>query len=167
MATVFAITDKPRTQQSQLGGFIRAAPARATRMLNRFQPLSLRVWQEMAAEVKSTAANSLIVDSTQTIGEFPHFSCGSSAKTAPPAQRGQGEIGGDVHSSQAQTCSANMLCIPFISHVSVEGVLDKSVDGILDKVYITSFAETRSRLQTSTFVFYKRLGAEARDVDVD
>ena len=41
---VMAITDKPRTQQSQLGDFIRGTPARATPTRNRFQPLSLSVW---------------------------------------------------------------------------------------------------------------------------
>ena len=36
VATVFAITEKPRTQQSQLGDFIRGTPARATPTRNRF-----------------------------------------------------------------------------------------------------------------------------------
>ena len=51
VATVFAITEKPHVQQPQLGDFIRAAPARQTATRNRFQPLSLSVWQEIAADV--------------------------------------------------------------------------------------------------------------------
>ena len=54
--TVFAIRDKPRTQQSQLGDFIRATPTKQTPARNRFQPLSLSVWQEIVAELNSTAA---------------------------------------------------------------------------------------------------------------
>ena len=51
VATVFAITEKPHVQQPQLGDMIRAAPARQTATRNRFQPLGLGVWQEIAADV--------------------------------------------------------------------------------------------------------------------
>ena len=57
VATVFAFTEKPRTQASQLGDFIRSAQARPTPTSNRFQPLTLGIWQEIAAKVKPTAAS--------------------------------------------------------------------------------------------------------------
>ena len=56
VATVFAITEKPRTQASQLGDFIRSAPARPTPTSNRFQPLTFGIWKDIAAEEESTAA---------------------------------------------------------------------------------------------------------------
>ena len=112
VATVFAITDKPRTQQSQLGDFIRRAPARATPTRNRFQPPSLSVWQEIAADVarekSPESIKSVIVDLILDSPAFPPLcspvpSDGShtSSKRVPPAPRGQGEMGGNAHSSQA------------------------------------------------------------------
>ena len=61
VATVLAITEKPRTQQSQLGDFIRSAPARPTPTSNRFQPLALGIWQEIAADVARERSPEVII----------------------------------------------------------------------------------------------------------
>ena len=50
---VMAVTAKPRAQQPHLGDFIRSAPATPTR--NRFQPLTLGICKDIAAEVESAA----------------------------------------------------------------------------------------------------------------
>ena len=115
---VMAVTDKPRTQQSQLGDFIRGTPTRATPTRNRFQPLSLSVWQEIAAEVKSTAVSTpQYVSPCQTgatdadafsdipsLGHVPSVFSGTRTLRpahAPPAPKGQGEIDGSARPAQA------------------------------------------------------------------
>ena len=52
---VMAIANKPCAQQPHLGDFIRSAATTPTR--NRFQPLTLGMWQDIAAEVKSTTVS--------------------------------------------------------------------------------------------------------------
>ena len=49
--SISVVTEKPRTQQPQLGDIIRTAPARTATTANRFRPLGLGVWQDIAAEV--------------------------------------------------------------------------------------------------------------------
>ena len=111
VAALMCITDKPRTQQLQLGDFIRAAPAKPTTTRNIFQPLSLSVWQDIAAEVAREQSPEsikmtmlLFLDSSA----FPRL-CSPVPpdglfifSNVPLPPRRQGEICGNVHSSQAK-----------------------------------------------------------------
>ena len=112
VATECAIAEKPRAQPSQLGDFVRSAPTRPTPTSNRFQPLRLGIWQQIAADVaretSSEVINSVIVDFIHDSMVFPSL-CSplpsddshTSSKRVPPAPRGQGEICGSAHSAQA------------------------------------------------------------------
>jgi hypothetical protein len=117
---VMAITNKPCVQQPQLGDFIRSTAVTPTR--NRFQPLTLGVWQQIAADVKSTAMSAdKYVSPCQTgdnvsctssdfpaLGHVPSTLSGTSPlrpSRAPPAPKGQGEIAGSALPAQANVNS--------------------------------------------------------------
>ena len=51
--SVFCVTEKPKSQKAQFGDFI-GGPDRRSASTNRVQPLSVGIWQDIAAEVKST-----------------------------------------------------------------------------------------------------------------
>ena len=78
--SVFAVTEKPRIQQPQLGDFIRTAPAaRNTTTSNRFQPLSLSVWQDIVAKGAAEKSKSDVIHFHLRASD--PWSCGLSAAT--------------------------------------------------------------------------------------
>ena len=116
-----AVTNKPCVQQPQLGDFIRSTAVTPTR--NRFQPLTLGVWQEIAATVKSTAMSApQYVSPCQTgdtvscassdfpsLGHVPSVLSGTRPLRltyAPPAPKGQGEIDGRALPAQANVSNS-------------------------------------------------------------
>ena len=83
--SVFRVTEKPKSQQAQLGDFIRTLTLERA-PTNRVQPLTLGMWQDIAAVAKSTTAiNSVIVDLTLTSADCPPCCSGTFAKSVLPA----------------------------------------------------------------------------------
>ena len=129
--SVFFVTEKPKSQKARFGDFI-GAPDRHSASTDRFRPLSLGIWQEIAAEVKSTESiTSVTFALTLDSADVPPLCSHTSPKSVPLAPRGQGEIGGFVHSSQgqAQTCVSNCSCPIGSSHHDDQDLSAKAISG--------------------------------------
>ena len=71
---VLAVTEKPKVQQPQFGDFIRST-AQRTSTSNRFRPLTVGDWQEIASEVSCRKSpediNPVLVDPSLDFSSFP------------------------------------------------------------------------------------------------